>query len=81
MGIEIPLLFFGLFAISVILVFVCVGTMRVSLARNPLTKWTGNYTWGYVIAYLATIILVLTANVGWWGGWITLVIWGVQTLA
>ena len=75
------LLLFGLFAVSVVMIFVLTIVAGVSISRNPLSKLTGTPTWTAIISYLFMLIFVLAANVGWWGGWITLVIWGVQTLA
>jgi hypothetical protein len=82
MTLTIPLVLFGIFLASVVLIFVVIGVAGVSLAglrrKNPYSTGSGV---GYGITMLLVYFLAFVANVGWWGGWVSLVIWAVQTLA
>jgi hypothetical protein len=61
-----------------------VGTgARDAVTAYRTTTWTTRRkpSWGHIIAYILGVIFVLLANIGWWGGWIALIVWAVMELA
>lgn len=78
MGLEIPLILFAIFGVAVILTVLSASVVGWKQMRRPFYR---SASWTEAIGGLLTLFFVVVANVGWWGGWITLIIWGVQTLA
>jgi hypothetical protein len=83
MSLAIPLYLFAGFLVSAILAVVFLigsGAREAVLAsKRPFSTYTPS--WGLIISYFLGLLFVLLANIGWWGGWIALVVWAVLKLA
>jgi hypothetical protein len=85
MSLTIPLL---LFAVALVSAILAVLLLLVTGARDAFIAYRTSMvpslftpSWGHIIAYGLGMFFAILANIGWWGGWIALIIWGVMKIA
>jgi hypothetical protein len=77
---TVSLILFGIFLASLFVIALLVVFGVWSESRKSTLRY-GQHSWGALLSVIAIYATIGIANIGWWGGWITLAIWAVQTLA
>lgn len=78
MSLTIPLVFFGIFLVSLILIAATIPLGIWSEYKNKRNFKQGK---GAALSLIFIYILVALSNIGWLGGIITLIIWGILQLS